>query len=169
MESAHDTEFEIPCPSHLSYLHSVHHSSTISFIVQAYLCTCTVYFSSVSFWFNCHYYGSKTVTQSVLKSFAFFSGKDIEIALTELRELQNHIDTLMVKDKKSKSEIQELLETKYRLEKWVSECLCTFMLLAVVNLHNLHFINFIKLNRTLILESIQGERLKVKTIFNRGM
>ena len=49
--------------------------------------------------------------------FFIFSGKDIEIALTELRELQNHIDTLMVKDKKSKSEIQELLETKYRLEK----------------------------------------------------
>ena len=46
-----------------------------------------------------------------------FSGKDIEIALTELRELQNHIDTLMVKEQQSRSEIQELLETKYKLEK----------------------------------------------------
>ena len=46
-----------------------------------------------------------------------FPGKDIEIALTELRELQNHIDTLMVKDQRSRSEIQELLETKYKLEK----------------------------------------------------
>ena len=50
-----------------------------------------------------------------------FQCKDIEIALTELRELQNHIDTLMVKDKRSKSEIQELLETKYRLEKIVRD------------------------------------------------
>ena len=50
------------------------------------------------------------------KSF-LFSGKDIEIALTELRELQNHIDTLMLKDRQSRSEIQELLETKYKLEK----------------------------------------------------
>lgn len=50
-----------------------------------------------------------------------FQCKDIEIALTELRELQNHIDTLMVKDQRSRSEIQELLETKYKLEKIVRD------------------------------------------------
>ena len=44
------------------------------------------------------------------------TGKDIEIALTELRELQNHIDSLLVEDRAKKGQIQELLETKNRLE-----------------------------------------------------
>jgi len=45
-----------------------------------------------------------------------FECKDIEIALTELRELQNHIDSLLVEDRAKKGQIQELLETKNRLE-----------------------------------------------------
>ena len=46
-----------------------------------------------------------------------FSGKDIEIALTELRQMQLHIDSLVQEERANKNQIQKLLETKYQLEK----------------------------------------------------
>jgi len=45
-----------------------------------------------------------------------FQCKDIEIALTELRQMQLHIDSLVQEERANKNQIQKLLETKYQLE-----------------------------------------------------
>ena len=45
-----------------------------------------------------------------------YSGKDIEIALTEIRELQNEIDSLIQEEMHKKNIIQELTEERNQLK-----------------------------------------------------
>ena len=44
------------------------------------------------------------------------TGKDIEIALTEISELQNHIDSLVKEEQDKKNIIQELIEQRKQLK-----------------------------------------------------
>ena len=44
------------------------------------------------------------------------TGKDIEISLTEIRELQNHIDSLVKEEQDKKNIIQELIEQRNQLK-----------------------------------------------------
>merc|ERR1719431_158736 len=46
-----------------------------------------------------------------------FQCKDIEIALTEIRELQNHIDSLVKEEMDNKNIIQDLIEQRNELQK----------------------------------------------------
>ena len=45
-----------------------------------------------------------------------FPGKDIEIALTEIRQLQNEIDNLIQEEMHKKNIIQELTEERNQLK-----------------------------------------------------
>ena len=47
-----------------------------------------------------------------------FPGKDIEIALTEIRKMQHKIDRMAMAEKNNKNRIQVLLEDKQRLQRW---------------------------------------------------
>ena len=44
------------------------------------------------------------------------TGKDIEISLTEIMELQNHIDSLVKEEQDKKNIIQELIEQRNQLK-----------------------------------------------------
>ena len=46
-----------------------------------------------------------------------FECKDIEIALTEIRQLQNHIDSLVREEQDKKNIIQDLIEQRNELQK----------------------------------------------------
>ena len=59
----------------------------------------------------------------------FVTGKDIEIALTEIRQLQNHIDSLVREEQDKKNIIQDLIEQRNELQKWVQTRFPTFLLL----------------------------------------
>ena len=59
----------------------------------------------------------------IVKSFKLFrktniAGKDIEIALTEIRELQNNIDNLEVEEKAKQTLIQTLRQEREQLQRW---------------------------------------------------
>ena len=49
--------------------------------------------------------------------FCHLSGKDIEIALTEIRELQNSIENLVQEEKVKDEKLSELKRIKYELER----------------------------------------------------
>jgi len=50
-----------------------------------------------------------------------FQCKDIEIALTEIREMQNHIDSLEQEDRDKRNIIQDLMEERNRLSRIIQE------------------------------------------------
>ena len=45
-----------------------------------------------------------------------FSGKDIEVALTEIRELKNDIEDLIIEEKSKENRIKNLLDDRSKLE-----------------------------------------------------
>ena len=45
-----------------------------------------------------------------------FSGKDIEVALTEIRELKNNIEDLIIEEKSKETRIKNLLDDRSKLE-----------------------------------------------------
>ena len=45
-----------------------------------------------------------------------FSGKDIEVALTEIRELKNDIEDLIIEEKSKENRIKNLLDDRAKLE-----------------------------------------------------
>ena len=45
-----------------------------------------------------------------------FSGKDIEVALTEIRELKNNIEDLIIEEKSKENRIKSLLDDRTKLE-----------------------------------------------------
>ena len=45
-----------------------------------------------------------------------FSGKDIEVALTEIRELKNDIEDLIIEEKSKENKIKNLIDDRAKLE-----------------------------------------------------